>query len=244
MSFFTSRQSLTERVFGKDNVLPSSSSNFSGVSKEVPNSSIYSFDDLAARIPKMTDNIFDHVPSKSVNKSMDMPFAHTSEINFVGGENLTYKSNGKISPEAEKEIRAAGRRCGYDPDKVLAKVQECAKKYNLDPNAVLALMKKESSFNPYKPSPAGAIGPMQLMPGTAKELGVNPYNLYENIEGGCKYLAQMNKTFKGDSKLAFAGYNAGGGAVKKYGGVPPYKETQDYVAKVSNYWQDFSQTSA
>ena len=92
-------------------------------------------------------------------------------------------------------------------------------------------------FNQDAVSSVGAIGVMQLMPDTAASLGVDPYNKQQNIEGGAKYLRQMLDTFGGDTKKAVAAYNAGPGAVKDYGGVPPYKETQNYVNKVLDIYR-------
>lgn len=96
-----------------------------------------------------------------------------------------------------------------------------------------AVIHAESAFNPMALSNKGAQGLMQLMPGTAGDLGVSDaFNAAENIEGGARYLAQLLKDFNGDVKLAAAAYNAGEGAVQKYGGVPPYDETQVYVQRV------------
>jgi len=116
-------------------------------------------------------------------------------------------------------------------------VNKSAEKYNIDPKLVMALIKQESGFNTTAISKAGAIGLMQLMPTTAKTLGVsNPYSPEQNIEGGVKHLKNMLNKYNGNLILALAAYNAGGGAVDKYGGVPPYKETQNYVKKIlSNY---------
>ena len=116
-------------------------------------------------------------------------------------------------------------------------IEAAARKYKVDPKLVAAVAEVESNGNQEAVSSAGAIGVMQLMPDTAASLGVDPYNKQQNIEGGAKYLRQMLDTFGGDTKKAVAAYNAGPGAVKDYGGVPPYKETQNYVNKVLDIYR-------
>lgn len=125
------------------------------------------------------------------------------------------------------------------PDSLEAYFKEASEKYNVDINLLKAIAKAESGFNANATSSAGAMGVMQLMPATAKSLGVsNAYNAYENIMGGAKLIASNLKKYNGDISLALAAYNAGGGNVDKYGGIPPFKETQNYVKKVLNYYKN------
>jgi soluble lytic murein transglycosylase-like protein len=114
-----------------------------------------------------------------------------------------------------------------------AEIAAAARDYGVDEAIVRAIIHAESSFNPMALSHAGAQGLMQLMPATARRFGVSDsYNASQNIRGGVQYLSWLLKRFNGDLTLAAAGYNAGEGAVDRHGGVPPYQETQRYVARV------------
>jgi SPBc2 prophage-derived uncharacterized transglycosylase yomI len=113
-------------------------------------------------------------------------------------------------------------------------------KYNVDPLIMSALIDTESKFNQNAVSSAGAIGMGQLLPSTASALGVNPYDTLQNIEGACSYMATQLNNFNGDTRLALAAYNAGSDAIKQYGSVPPFEETQNYVTQIT---QKYSQLS-
>lgn len=123
-----------------------------------------------------------------------------------------------------------------------ALVEQAAQRNGVDPAVLHGLIQQESGFDPNAQSGAGASGLTQLMPGTASSLGVaNPLDPAEAIEGGARYLSQMMSAFGGNTADALAAYNAGPGAVKQYGGVPPYAETQSYVTKVLGYAEAYRQ---
>jgi soluble lytic murein transglycosylase-like protein len=116
---------------------------------------------------------------------------------------------------------------------------QAAKKYSLPDSFVRSVMKAESGFQPNALSPKGAIGLMQLMPETARELGVDPRDPHQNAEGGAQYLRALLAKYEGDPDqvlLALAAYNAGPGAVDRYHGVPPYRETREYILRVLRNW--------
>ncbi len=119
------------------------------------------------------------------------------------------------------------------PEQINSLVQQNADIWQVDPALIKSVIANESSFNANATSPVGAQGLMQLMPETAASLGVkNPYDPAQNVAGGTRYLRGLLDRFKGDTRLAVAAYNAGPNAVEKYGDVPPYAETQNYVKNV------------
>jgi soluble lytic murein transglycosylase-like protein len=137
---------------------------------------------------------------------------------------------------------------GFVPDEVLDEVasgsesdlrllvEQAAKRHRLDPGLVLAVVAVESGFRPKAVSPKGAEGLMQIMPGTAKGLGLrDAFDPASNVDGGARYLSSLLTGFGGDVTLALAAYNAGPDAVRRHGGVPPYAETVAYIHKVLRY---------
>ena len=133
----------------------------------------------------------------------------------------------QTSPSAAP-VSGTGASSAFD-----AQINAAAASNGIDPALLKGLVSQESGFNPNARSGAGAVGLTQLMPGTAAGLGVtNPLDPAQSLQGGAKYLREQLDRFGGDEKLALAAYNAGPGAVQKFGGVPPYRETQNYVTSV------------
>ena len=153
-------------------------------------------------------------------------------------EEKTTSSASKSAVSSTTDTAQSMKKTKYD-----AYFKEAAKKYNVSESLLKAIAKAESNFNAKDVSSTGAMGVMQLMPETAKSLGVdNPYDPEQNIMGGAKCISQKLKEFNGDVKLALAAYNAGSGAVKRNGGVPSY--CRSYVSKVLSYKAAFETAAA
>lgn len=128
------------------------------------------------------------------------------------------------------------------PTKYEKFIRTASYNFGIDPSLIKAVIHAESAGNHKAVSPKGALGLMQLMPGTAKDMDVsNPLDPEDNIFGGSRYLKEMLDRFDGDIKLALAAYNAGPGAVEKNNGIPPYQETQQYVKKVISLWNQYKE---
>lgn len=153
------------------------------------------------------------------------------------GINIELCSNTAVNNTAASgsvKLEASGLSCSAQLDAIF---DEAASKYGVDAKFLKAIAKCESDFSTECTSRSGAMGIMQLMPQTAASLGVtNAYDPYQNIMGGARYISEKLAQYNGDKSLALAAYNAGSGNVAKYGGIPPFKETQNYVAKVMAYY--------
>lgn len=143
----------------------------------------------------------------------------------------------------DKELRTKLRYASsVNPAEFEQLIKTCSVKYGVNPSLVKAVIHAESGYNPNAVSSKGAGGLMQLMPATAKSLKVaDRFNPKDNVEGGVKYLRFLLDTFRGDVSLAVAAYNAGLTKVAKYGGIPPYNETQTYVTRVLSYMKSYQE---
>lgn len=156
--------------------------------------------------------------------------------NLYGGSSVTGTGGSQSFAETfQGASQSTAKKLGV-PESMDDIFEEAAEKYNVPSALLKAIGKAESGFRADAVSSAGAQGVMQLMPATAKALGVtDPFDARSNIMGGAKYIAEKLKKYDGDIELALAAYNAGSGNVAKYGGVPPFKETQNYIRKVKEY---------
>jgi hypothetical protein len=128
-------------------------------------------------------------------------------------------------------------RGAYSPEQVDAAIEQAAARHNLDPNLVRAVVKVESNFNPNAVSRKGAMGLMQLMPSTARQLNVtNPFDPAQNVDAGVRHLKKLLQTYGGDVKLTLAAYNAGEGAVARSSGIPRFSETRNYVRRITDLY--------
>lgn len=150
----------------------------------------------------------------------------------------------KLDNAPQSEMSAHEPHHSQEQRKILASIERAAAQFGLPAALIKAVVKAESNYQVRALSPAGAQGLMQLMPATARELGVtDPFDIDQNIQGGAQYLRNMLDRFNGDMNLALSAYNSGPGTVAKYAGNVPYAETRTYVQRVLRYAQEFSSPS-
>ena len=165
---------------------------------------------------------------------------NTIENNIQSLASFAQKPDADFQKILESSVKNTQRPNSVSRNEIDNLITKYADKNGLDEDFVKAVINQESGFNPNATSHCGAMGLMQLMPATAQGLGVkNAYDAEQNIEGGTKYLKGLMDRFGNDKSLALAAYNAGPNAVKKYNGIPPYAETQNYVKKVLSKYDTY-----
>jgi soluble lytic murein transglycosylase-like protein len=159
-----------------------------------------------------------------------VPHAHVQAARSAAAEVDQYIGNGNSGQNS----RSSG---GFTQQEIDAAIAQAASRHNVDPNLVRALVKVESNFNPNAVSRKGAMGLMQLMPQTARQLNLtNPFDPEQNIDAGVRHLKQLLESYGGDVQLSLAAYNAGSGAVSRSRGIPHFAETRNYVRRITNLY--------
>lgn len=168
--------------------------------------------------------------SSTQHRWKTVPHANVQAAQSAAAEVNNYLGR---SPSSQNSLA----RNGFTQTEIDAAIDQAASRHNVDPNLVRALVKVESNFNPNAVSRKGAMGLMQLMPQTARQLNLkNPFDPQQNIDAGVRHLKQLLDNYNGDVRLSLAAYNAGSGAVSRNRGIPRYSETQNYVRRITNLY--------
>ncbi len=169
-------------------------------------------------------------------------FAGTGSTEMEASLVIRFEQDDFKPPEAAATVPAPTTPAASKPANLGELVDNAARKYGLPPAFVRAVVAVESGYQPNAVSPKGAIGLMQLMPSTAHQMGADPTVPEQNVDAGTRYLRDLLVKYDNHAYHALAAYNAGPGAVEKYHGVPPYRETQNYILNVLRKWQKYPQT--
>jgi soluble lytic murein transglycosylase-like protein len=173
--------------------------------------------------------------SSKENRWKPVPSANTASMKAA--RSAAAEVNQYLGRGSERAAATTVPSANANSTSIEAAIEEAAARHNVDPNLVRAVVKVESNFNPNAVSRKGAMGLMQLMPSTARELKVqNPFDPEQNVDAGVRHLKQLLENYGGNIKLTLAAYNAGAGAVARSSGVPRYAETQQYVRKITNLY--------
>lgn len=185
---------------------------------------------------RITDYLANPIPAKYYKKGAIACSPKKPNVGMAAKPNKRNEKTFKTHSLGGKLLNTSARGISVRL-RIARSINKAAEKYGLPPELIKGVIQTESSFRVRAVSPAGAKGLMQLMPGTAKALGVtDPFNIDQNIDGGARYLRKMLGLFGGDVKVALAAYNAGPGAVRRYKGIPPYPETRLFLNRVFRYY--------
>ena len=187
------------------------------------------FNEIAGNITRGLGINFDYTRFSNPTRQIHIKGTGVGESSSEIAKEVEYRSSGLTFAQTLGEFMANG---DLDSEIAIA-IASASARYEMDPNLIRAVIRTESSYRPDAVSPAGAMGLMQLMPRTAESLGVtDPFNISQNVHAGTRYLRQLLDRFDGDIELALAAYNAGASNVVRHGGIPPFRETQNFVPLV------------